>query len=392
MIALVLDGHLQSSLAIVRSLGARNIHVVCGAERSSAMTLHSRYVADSFVYTSPLNDRERFVEDVVVYMQKYSEECLLYVSSDATALSMLRVRHRLPPNIRLVFPEQSIVESVFDKKQLLERAGQLGIPVPSSCDVDFSKKQDIKFPLVVKPRRSCTWMKDGSGVLRTASIVRSSDVLRSRVEGIHVETGEAPLIQECIEGEEYGIFALCVQGKIENIFAHKRLRSISPHGGASCLRESVTLSEPMVTYAKTLLEDIGWHGVAMVEFKEDSITGIPYLMEINGRFWGSLPLAVFAGVDFPYLYFQHASGRLKETSVEYRIGVRARHFLADVKHLFSTLIVPSSTLPSLHPGKWKTCVSFFRSKARYDVISRKDLKPFFFEIIDSIVRIIYRYD
>ena len=50
-----------------------------------------------------------------------------------------------------------------------------------------------------------------------------------------------------------------------------------------------------------LLDELNWHGVAMVEFKvtED---GTPYLMEINTRFWGSLQLAIDAGVDFPYNY------------------------------------------------------------------------------------------
>jgi len=39
--------------------------------------------------------------------------------------------------------------------------------------------------------------------------------------------------------------------------------------------------------------------VAMVEFKRNPASGDYRLMEINGRFWGSLPLAVAAGADFP---------------------------------------------------------------------------------------------
>ena len=40
-----------------------------------------------------------------------------------------------------------------------------------------------------------------------------------------------------------------------------------------------------------LIEAAGFEGIAMVEFKRDSATGQLSLMEINGRFWGSLPLS-----------------------------------------------------------------------------------------------------
>ena len=45
-------------------------------------------------------------------------------------------------------------------------------------------------------------------------------------------------------------------------------------------------------------------GVAMVEFKVNAKTGEFVLIEINGRFWGSLPLAVAAGANFPLWLYQ----------------------------------------------------------------------------------------
>jgi len=60
--------------------------------------------------------------------------------------------------------------------------------------------------------------------------------------------------------------------------------------------------------AQALLDYVGWHGVAMVEFNVSS-RGIPYLIELNGRFWGSLRLAIDAGVDFPWLLYQLTIGK-----------------------------------------------------------------------------------
>jgi len=68
---------------------------------------------------------------------------------------------------------------------------------------------------------------------------------------------------------------------------------------------------------------MAWHGVAMVEFKV-SADGTPYLMEVNARFWGSLQLAIDAGVDFPWLLYQLATGRDVESDDDYVTGVKSR--------------------------------------------------------------------
>ena len=84
------------------------------------------------------------------------------------------------------------------------------------------------------------------------------------------------------------------------VFAHRRLREKPPSGGVSVYRESVAPDPSLVARAAALLAGLGWRGVAMVEMKTDARTGTPYLMEVNGRFWGSLQLAVDAGVDGIY--------------------------------------------------------------------------------------------
>jgi predicted ATP-grasp superfamily ATP-dependent carboligase len=104
----------------------------------------------------------------------------------------------------------------------------------------------------------------------------------------------------------------------------------------SVLRESIPIDEDLLNRSVALLRDFGWEGVAMVEYKLDVQTGIPYLMEINGRLWGSLQLALDAGVDFPVLLARAAMGeRLPERSV-YKVGVRSRWEWGDVDHLLAT--------------------------------------------------------
>ena len=90
------------------------------------------------------------------------------------------------------------------------------------------------------------------------------------------------------------------EGKPLASFTHRRLREYPVSGGPSTLRESYR-HEEAEAYAVKLLQALKFQGVAMVEFKVDPRDNVPKLMEINPRFWGSLPLAIIAGVDFPYI-------------------------------------------------------------------------------------------
>ena len=71
----------------------------------------------------------------------------------------------------------------------------------------------------------------------------------------------------------------------------------------------------------------------MVEFKRDSRNGRYVLMEINPKFWGSLDLAIAAGVDFPWLAAQMALGRLDADTTEYRVGVRYQWIFDELLHI-----------------------------------------------------------
>ena len=89
--------------------------------------------------------------------------------------------------------------------------------------------------------------------------------------------------------------------------------------------------------AHRILESVGWHGVAMVEFKVTA-EGTPYLIEVNGRFWGSLQLAIDSGVDFPWLLYQLANGTKVDEVTGYAVGVTWRWLLGDFTRLCKVLL------------------------------------------------------
>jgi predicted ATP-grasp superfamily ATP-dependent carboligase len=115
----------------------------------------------------------------------------------------------------------------------------------------------------------------------------------------------------------------------------------------------------------------------MLEYKQDVRTGRTVLMEVNGRFWGSLQLAIDAGVDFPYLNYQLALGQPLDLPHAYRTGVRSRWWLGDVDHLLARLQGGASNLPEDAPSRWQAVLAFLTPgrSGRAEVMRRDDLRP-----------------
>jgi len=145
----------------------------------------------------------------------------------------------------------------------------------------------------------------------------------------------------------------------------------------------------MVEAAHALLGSLRWHGVAMVEFKLDPRDGRPKLMEINGRFWNSLPLAVAAGVDFPFLLYRLATEGDVPECFEYRSGVRCRWLVGDAQHLAGVLRGRPAGWPDAFPSRGRTVADFMKCFGRdlhYDDLWISDPMPFIADLADLTLR------
>jgi predicted ATP-grasp superfamily ATP-dependent carboligase len=121
-------------------------------------------------------------------------------------------------------------------------------------------------------------------------------------------------------------------------FQHRRLHEVPFTGGASSLRESVALDPILYEHAVRLMARLRWTGLAMVEFK--CTADGPRLLEVNGRVWGSLPLAVRAGVDFPARYVDlllDGPSPADRVDADYRVGVRSRNLGLELVWIASVL-------------------------------------------------------
>jgi predicted ATP-grasp superfamily ATP-dependent carboligase len=347
---LVTDGDSRAALAIVRSLG-RAGHMVCvAASRRLSLAGASRYARHRDVVADPASSPAQFVADVVSVTRRRGIDTLIPVT-DASLLILGRERARLG-RVCLPWPDADAVLRVADKGLVTAAAREIGIPIPrqrvvASAEEALGAARDLRFPLVLKPSRSVREGLDGAFAKLGVGHAADADELSLRL----AELGSSSfplLLQERVVGPGLGVSLLVWDGRTVAHFAHRRLREHPPAGGVSVYAESIAPDASLVERSLALLDRFAWRGVAMVEYKVEATTGTAYLMEVNGRFWGSLQLAIDAGVDFPALLLGAARGRPEPVSA-YRLGVRLRWWWGDVDHLALRLI-QSRTRLSLPPG------------------------------------------
>lgn len=316
-------------------------------------------------------------------VQELDIEVLLPMTD--TSVPLLVGHEALPDTVRLPFPPLETYRAVSDKLSLMATARDIGVPVPQQVVVEAPPAEaDLgRFApgvsVVLKPARSA--------VVTEGGILRFGVKMVDRVEDAPSVLAKLPpeaypvMVQERITGPGLGAFMLTDRGRVLAAFGHRRIREKPPTGGVSVYREAVRLRDDVRDYAERVLQAFEWTGVAMVEFKEDLSTGTPYLMEINGRFWGSLQLAVDAGVDFPALLVDLCLERPVEPVKTIRTGIRSRWLWGDVDHLLWMFLrgrearLNDPTLPTPLGALGRFLIPW-RPGERYEVLRLSDPGPF----------------
>jgi predicted ATP-grasp superfamily ATP-dependent carboligase len=357
---LVTDGHWRKTLALVRSLGRKGIDVTVGERTFLNTSFFSKYCSRHIVYPSPRRHPDQFIDFITKEIKENRYECL-YPMEEETLLLLAHHRSEISKYTSLLIPDSQKIEFVRDKGNLLRFAEAHGIPIPKTIfSLENPEPDMVQGPAVIKPRIS-------SGSFGIAYVRKREDLI-PLYQKVHAQY-PFPLVQEWIPdgGGTFGFSALFDDGSnVKAAFVHKKLRMYPIQGGPSTLREGVEHLQIM-ELGLFLLKSLNWTGVAMAEFKVDPRDGIPKLMEVNPRFWGSLHLAIISGVDFPYLILKMARGDQFDPVLGYTVGKRCRWLLfGDILHFLS------------NPHRFHLDPSFFHffdPDTSYDIISQEDPLP-----------------
>ena len=372
----MLDANQRSALAIIRSLGRRGLTVIAADHRPHPIGAASKYVTTSIRYSNPATSPGAFARDVITAAERLDIASII-PATDLTTM-LLASQPDLCNSVHLATPKAGSYETLTDKARLVDLAARLAIPAPAtriarSPAAVLEAAHDLGFPVVLKPARS-RYVKGDQVLSTSVEIVHDPDGLAEALRN-QKWMGDIPcLVQQFVPGHGAGVFALYGPAGPVAWFAHKRLREKPPTGGVSVLSESVPVDPRMQTAASKLLSAADWTGVAMVEFRVAG-DGTPYLMEVNGRFWGSLQLAIDCGVDFPWLLYQLTRDLPVNQPQTYTVGRRLRWLLGDLDSLITELKLTSSSLGHKAHALASFAQSFVDVSCRQEILRLSDPKP-----------------
>ena len=376
---LVLGDDDRSCLTVVRSLGRHGIEVWLATESPATLVRRSRYARRVIELPSTKDDVEGWTAELLALLRGNAFD-LVVPTSDNVLVPVMGRRGEFESLARFAMPDDSGFEQTYLKDRTLALAARVEVPAPPTRFVRDAgdlgallRESPFPYPLVVKPNSSKVW-KDGKRHDLRVRTVADAASLEGAV-GAALEFGRV-LVQDRCPGVGVGQEFLASDGEILAAFQHERVHE-PRRGGGSSYRKSAPLDDRMLACSRRLLAELRWTGVAMVEYKQDPATREFVLMEINGRFWGSLPLAVSAGVDFPYYLHQLLLRNARPSPPAYRPGVHARNVSKDLAWFQETWgeMGGAAALPVIAKEIAAGARNVLAGREHFDTFTRDDPAP-----------------
>lgn len=304
MRALVVEqGFSRGTLTAVRALASAGWQVGVGTPGGSGLASSSRHCTRRHVVPAAHEDPGAFVAAVASAVRRGRYE-VVFGGGEAEVLALSE--HRSAISAVVPHAGHDVVLSALDKARLAAAAAAVGFAVPVALELSGIGSDQ---PVVVKARLHARPGHCGAPPRIDTTVVYGQDAARRRIAEIAAVGGEAEL-QQFISGRLMAYSAVVTAGG-QRIAAHSMQvasRMWPADAGASCRAVSVPVDDQLARRAAALFAHLGWFGLAQLQFLIPA-DGVPRLIDLNGRFYGSLALAVKAGANLPAVWAALATDR-----------------------------------------------------------------------------------
>jgi len=311
-------GRSLMAMVIARSLAERGVEVIGCDDVNLTVLSFSRHVQETFLVAPWDKEPEQFLQDLEAAVLEYAPTdgrpyVLMPVFREIDLIAGNRARFE--PAIKIAAPGIKSIESVTPKNHLADLARQFDLDIPEtwrpqSLEELRQRAPKLIYPRIVKP-------VDGAGG-RGVSCATTPEEIIEQAEALGFD--EPPLVQECIEGEDYCVAVLASAGEVRAIMAYRNVTTFPREAGAGAVRETVDAA-PFRKEVEKLVAATNWNGVAQIDFRwSGKPTDAPKLIEVNARFWAGIFHSVESGVDFPWLLYAQTVGLPIEAEPEAQVG------------------------------------------------------------------------
>lgn len=381
---LVIGDDTRSFLSTVRSLGRQGIEVHVAPFDFRAPALASRYIKGVHFLPYYLDGGQEWLDAIRALLAQ--EGFSLVIPCDERGLLPLCLhRGELEVFCPLAIPSPKALEIYFDKVKTRELAESVGVAVApgrmlARDDTVDSIVADIGLPVVIKEPMSYALPEL---YVRTSTRIIGEPEALAQWLARHDHAGPI-LLEQMFPGFGLGVSVLCHEGTVLQAFEHHRAHEVN---GSSYYRKSAPLDPQRLDAVERMVKASAYTGLAMFEFKVDPASGGWILIEVNARPWGSLPLPVSIGIDFPYRLYRLLARREPTSPVDYPAGRYCRNLVQDMWQARSgaARLVRQPHKLAAHCAGWLW--SFHRvalGREHHDTLVLDDLKPGLREVRDIV--------
>lgn len=322
------DGLSRQALAAARALAQAGWTVGVGEQLRRGITASSRAVTYRHHAPAPNEDPRGFIDAVKDAVDRVGYE-VVFGARDVDVLCLSH--HRDEIGAVIPYPAHEHLVGVMDKEKLYAAAQSVGIATPKTEPATPKRIDSWPVPTMVKARLHASADGTASRLPRLETRpARTRDELRAIASEMQAAGGE-PLLQERISGRLLELSVLC--GPDGQLLAHvlQEADAVWPVGAGVAVRaRTVPMDEALLERSAALTRERRWYGIAELQFLVPP-EGEPHLIDFNGRFYGSLALAVAAGVNAPAMWAAMATQRPLPPTPIPTIGRRYQWFLADFR-------------------------------------------------------------
>ena len=333
---------MRSSYAVLRNLTKHGIDVVVADSRRIGMCQWSKYPSAKYTYTSHYENEEGFIEDILEICKKERID-VVFPSHNETEI-LAKYSERFSASQKSLFPDYKTCELFNNKALSYDHASKSSVPVPFRYE--YTSLNELSLVLD-NDRKSNKYVlktltgNSAKGVFYAESKSSTIKLAEEVIAKYKLPQSRFPQIEEYVAGDGWGCSCFYWHGTKITSFTHRRLREKTATGGTSTFR-GMEVNELLEQYTKQILDSINWHGFAMVEFKVNPKSGQVWFIEVNPRLWGSFPMAVNAGMEFPHfailctekgsdIALSHIKG------IKIRNGFKSKWLLGELLLLISSL-------------------------------------------------------
>jgi len=379
--ALVMGDDTRSFLATVRSLGRKGIEVHAAPFNMRAPALSSKFISQVHFLPYYLDGGADWLAAMQALMLAEHFDIII-PCEERSLLPLYEHQQDLPGKCALAIPSQRSLAAFFDKINTRQLATELGVPVAKGktflpTDSAESILAVLTLPIVAKQRKSYSW--PDLYVRTSVKVIESSSELDS---WLHKQDGRCDDIffEQMFAGIGLGVSVLCKQGAVLQAFEHHRAHELN---GSSYYRKSAPLDDKRLVAVSSMVKAVEYTGIAMFEFKLNEANGEWILLEVNARPWGSMPLPVSVGVDFPHLLYQVLVNDITPAAQAYPANVYGRNLIGDLWQMRTQLqsLAPHRSKQLAHLAQW--VAEFGRTllgREHQDALVLDDLRPGWIEL------------